>query len=306
MGIVASHIGPVVEYTTGAATVASVSGENVLSFSTSGSFHTRGKPLTARMLLVGGGGGSSINLNGAGGGGGGGMIDLTGQAVAGATTYTVTVGTGGSGGTTAVDPGYGNSSSFGALATAWGGGKPARGVANATYPGLPTAAGNFGTGGGGNGQLTGAGVAGAIGGFGHTGTPDQGSNGGVAWNNSATAKPSGGGGGGGGDSGAVGASAADGVGGNGGNGTQSNITGTNTFYAGGGGGGCRGGSGSGAVQGTGGSGGGAAASFNGVLDGTDGLGGGAGGAASGRTGTAGAGGNGVVIVRWVGPTPTAI
>jgi hypothetical protein len=85
------------------------------------------------------------------------------------------------------------------------------------------------------------------------------------------------------------------VAGNGGNGLSSSYSGTSITYAGGGGGGAD--TGAGMTAGTGGTGGGGAGSWKTPVSGTANLGGG-GGAVWNPNTTAGAGGSGVVIIRY--------
>lgn len=118
------------------------------------------------ILLVGGGGGAGGAFNGegaaAGGAGGGGVLQTPLSVTAGA-SYTVTIGAGGSGGTSAPTAGgHGSPSSFGSLLTSFGGG--ASSASNGTSPATPSnkiaSTGGEGTGngyiagrGGGAGQL---------------------------------------------------------------------------------------------------------------------------------------------------------
>jgi len=238
---------------------------------------------TASYLIVAGGAsGGSNNLNmGTGGGGAGGLLSGTSTLVFG-TTYTITVG---AGGTVQAANGNGNtgSNSVALSVTASGGG-------------------------GGSGVGSGNGVAGASGGGGSgtfaagttsggAGTSGQGFAGGGGQNSTTDANAQVGGGGGG--SSAVGVAGTGTSGGNGGAGTASSITGSSVTYAGGGGGGKR----TAGTAGTGGTGGGGngGADANGSA-GTANTGGGGGGAgASSTLRTGGAGGSGVVILS----VPTA-
>lgn len=268
---------------------------------TAGYTFTVNKVLNAYALVVGGGGGGGGGTSGyAGGGGGGGGVnmgandDSTLLAIqfVPATTYTVAVGTAGTGGSATAAGQGGNSSITGgagpfALSIIGYGGAPGfgRGV-----PGSPT---DYGSGGGGgyaagvgNGPTTGSGKYGGTGGQ-------------EAIQSSGTARW--GGGGGGGASG----NATDAVGGvglvTGGNGGAGLTNGTTAFgftvanYAGGGGGAGSSGT-TGGVAGTGSSGtGGKAANGTAAAANTGGGGGGGGGGGNNRTG--GAGGTGFVIVR---------
>jgi hypothetical protein len=204
------------------------------------------------LVIAGGGGGSNV----AGGGAGGYRTSTLSVAVG--TTYTVTVGAGGSAST------VGNDSVFSTI-TSLGGGRG--GIANT---------GNFigGTGGSGGGTGYSSGGTGATS-AGGVGTSGQGNDGGGH-------NPfNGGAGGGGGGAGAVGtANTTGGVGGNGGNGSASSITGSSVTRGGGGAGYGE------TAMGTGGTGGGGGANTAGTAN----TGGGGGSANT-------AGGSGVVILR---------
>jgi hypothetical protein len=235
---------------------------------------------TASYLIVAGGasGGSNDTNMGTGGGGAGGLLTGTSTLVFG-TTYTITVGAGGT-----VQSGNGNgvngnnSSALSVTATGGGAGSgvgSGNGVAG-------------GSGGGGSGTFTVGTTSGGA------GTSGQGNNGGGGQNSSVDAEAQVGGGGGGAS--AVGVSPTGTSGGNGGAGTASSITGSSVTYAGGGGGGKR----TSGTAGTGGAGGGGngGAAGNGSA-GTANTGGGGGGAGTGGGGTVrtgGAGGSGVVIL----------
>ena len=232
-------------------------------------------------LLVGGGGGGSGGSSGGGGGGGGvvaGSLQLNISS-----TSTLTTGSGGAGGN--ANAGAGGNTTFGGM-TAYGGGAGG---------GNGTAASNGASGGGG---LSGGGVP--EGTYFASGTAIYGSQGfdggrGYSVTTGSAAYPGGGGGGAGG----AGQDATLNASGNGGIGRESFITGSSVYYGGGGGGGgqTRG------TAGTGGLGGGGNGSIlgNGTA-GMNGLGGGGGG--SGFDGSAkngGAGGSGVVVLRYAGP-----
>lgn len=226
----------------------------------------------------GGGGGHASSDKGGAGGGAGGLIYNSTYRVVPSTSYTVTVGQSGVGGTAGNDGSQGGNSSFHVL-TAIGGGYGARGAG-----GGPFAGGNGGSGGG--GTADGNGANGAPG----TGTLGQGFAGGTNGqaNNSA----------GGGGAGGIGYGNTASTGGAGGPGLPFNISGTLTHYAGGGGGAAYSG-----TPGIGGIGGGGAGGATGTVGtaGTAGTGGGGGGAGSGASGTAtagGAGGAGTVIIRY--------
>jgi hypothetical protein len=254
---------------------------------------------TARYLIVAGGGGGG----GGGGAGAGGL--LTGNTTVNTgTTYTFTIGAGGTG-SAANQSSYfatkgANTAAF--SLTALGGGV---GGYNPT-----TALKNGGSGGGNDyAGSTGTGANG-------TGTAGQGNDGGS--NLGSNLRPYGAGGGGG--AGAVGGNGGNDYtrGGDGGTGLASDITGTSLYWAGGGGGattfegtGGNGGDGGGGgagvgssgTTGTGGSnGGGNGNKYNGTTNSGAGgagganTGGGGGGGPSNNLGDGGAGGSGVVIV----------
>lgn len=220
-------------------------------------------------LVVAGGGGGSWNI--AGGGGAGGLLSSSATFYIGS-TYSITVGSGGTGSNSANGT-NGNNSILGSIATSIGGGT--------------------------GGSLNSNGISGGSGGGGATnygqnttggaGTSGQGYAGGAG---STTYLTSGGGGGGAGAIGAAGSS----VGGAGGVGYASSITGSSVYYAGGGGGGSYSG-----TAGAGGTGGGGAGGYNyNATAGSTNTGGGGGG--GGNPNTAGAnGGSGVVILS----VPTA-
>jgi hypothetical protein len=244
------------------------------------------------ILIVGGGGGGS-----AGGGGAGGYVYLTNISLSSGTSYTATVGNGGTGATLSTNGNQGGNSSFigGSLSyTAFGGG-----------------------GGGGNNNLAPAHTAGQVGSYGGNGhdqtttqayTSTQGNRGGRAI---VGAAGSGGGGGGGGAIGGdavyvsglftdAGRTAQYNKGGQGGNGIANTITGTSIFYAGGGTAGANtnfDADTSAQTAPLGGGGIGARANNANGGNGTDGLGGGGGGGDWERTaGTRG--GSGIVIIRY--------
>ena len=129
-------------------------------------------------------------------------------------------------------------------------------------------------------------------------TASQGNNGGSGLGGDQTNT----GGGGGGGAGTAGVNAANSAAGNGGAGLQSDITGTNTFYAGGGGGGTWANISGDPPGGTGGSGGGGNGGEHYDNPGTQTAGtantGGGGGAAGITDGTTKAGGSGVVILQF--------
>jgi len=246
---------------------------------------------SADMLIVAGGGGGGGAYYSAGGGAGG--FRTSTQDLTIGSTYTVTVGDGGAGGSTIdVRGSNGSDSSISGagittITSAGGGGGGSSG-------GTPASEGlNGGSGGGGSGYNVNTGR-----GAGNTPatTPSQGNDGGT------NTSPSAGGGGGGGGAGAVGQDTTA-AGGNGGNGAASSITGSSVTYAGGGGGSDGPGTNSAGTGGTGGGG-------NGGIDstpptaGTANTGGGGGGVDGGPGGSpkaGAAGGKGVVIIS----VPTA-
>ena len=230
------------------------------------------------VLVVGGGGGGGYN--GGGGGGAGGLLYSAAYTVTPGTSYTVTVGTGGVGGSGSTVLGsVGTNSVFDALTAYGGGGGNSRSATSGTTAG----------GSGGGGGAAGTGFANSAG----TGVAGQGTAGGVGTASDLGANAAGGGGGGAGNSGQVGSYV---LAGGGGNGLNFSITGTPTWYAGGGGGGtCVNGLNP-AQGGLGGGGGGGIATSQAGVTGTAGTGGGGGG--GNGSGTPGTGGSGVVIIRY--------
>lgn len=236
----------------------------------------------AEVLVIGGGGGGGNNYGGAGGGGGyiyNTSFDIT-QG-----NYTVTVGAGGLGSTTAQTKGAaGQNSFFGNLTvnhTAIGGG--AGGGRTGTGTQQPSGA----VGGSGGGAAGDSGAAGV-------GTSGQGFDGGLGINSGTFAA------GGGGGALSVGTAGVT-NGGRGGNEVNNSITGTAVAYSGGGGGGA------GTVAGLG-----AINAGNGTITGTGttrhavnftGAGGGGGGTGNGNGGD---GGTGVVVVKYVTGTVSAV
>jgi hypothetical protein len=226
---------------------------------------------SVEYLVVGGGGGGGMQFSGAGGGGGvkTGSISVSGS-------ISVVVGVGGAARKDELGTGYsGSSSSFSSISVSGGGGG---GASNGN--------GANGGNGGGGGLPNGDGVT-LPGGTGVSGEGNAGG-GGIRL---AT-----GGGGGAGAVGQTGNTRGTNYGGNGGNGLLSSITGTATYYAGGGGG-C-----GWAVRGDGGLGGGGyGASGSASTSGTNGLGGGGGGACGydGQITGGGAGGSGIVVIRYI-------
>lgn len=266
----------------------STPGSSTLSVSSLGT--TNG---SFEFLVVAGGGGGG----GYGGGGAGGL--RSGSGTLSATSYSITVGAGGSGlvstnlsGAGDVLPFSGANSALigtGISITSAGGGR------GGSDPGSASAGGS---GGGGNRNVN----AGNAGGAGNTPptSPAQGTNGGNGEGNGL--------GGGGGGATQAGANAVSDQAGKGGNGSSTNFDGVLTVYAGGGGAGANragGGGNANYLRGLGGSGGGGNGQL--VNDGTvltfgsagvNGLGGGGGGAGRGFGLSAFRGGNGIVLVRY--------
>ena len=226
-------------------------------------------PTSVEYLVVAGGGAGGYAYGG--GGGAGGYRTAAGLAIS-ATTYTVTVGAGGAAATT-YTPNNGSDSTFFTI-TSTGGGSGA--------PNFTT--GNSG-GSGGGAQYTGSYAPGS--GNTPSTSPSQGNNGGIGDTTNSNF------GGGGGGAGAAGYAGNHGTfPGQGGAGLSSSISGTSTYYAGGGGGwtrntgttlGGQGGGGGGVTSGT-------------AVSGTVNTGGGGGSSADGST--TGAGGSGIVIIRY--------
>jgi hypothetical protein len=252
------------------------------TFGASGTF-TPKVTLTTDILVVAGGA-----SGGNGGGGAGGLLAYSSQSVS--TAQTVTVGAGGAAGLSSGNGVNGNNSQFGSLTAATGGGKGA-------YTGAAAVGGS-----GGGGASNGAGGTAA----GAAGTSGQGSAGGTGASGGTNS-----GGGGGGGATAVGGNGTAGVAGAGGAGssayssygaatsTGQNISGT-YWYAGGGGGGA-GGTNNPKTPGAGGNGGGGAggntpSGGSPATSGTVNTGGGGGGIYDNDP--SGAGGSGVVIIRY--------
>jgi hypothetical protein len=233
------------------------------------------------LVVAGGGGGTTVNnVTAQGGGGAGGFRSSVTTSGGGAaaldpltlstdTNWSVTVGAGG--GVNA----KGSNSVFSNI-TSLGGGRNSNSDAS-------TRDGGSGAGGAATTTAFSAG----------SGTAGQGSGGGAGFGSNTVGLRSGGGGGGATNVGSGGASS---VGGAGGNGAATNINGNSVTYAGGGGGSnC--GSGSGGAGGSGGGGtGGVEGNNNGSAGGAN-TGGGAG-AGTSNTWVGGAGGSGIVILRY--------
>jgi hypothetical protein len=230
-------------------------------------------PLFDVLVVAGGGGGAGRDGFAGGGGGGGGVIYTSDYSVSPGTSYSITIGSGGTRTTSGpdVDATSGQNSSFASI-VAIGGGYGAFGN---------NGAGNGGSGGGSDRASEQEGL----------GTAGQGNNG---------ARGSGfAGGGGGGASTAGSEPPEDGLGrltgGNGGNGFSSSISGTTLTYGGGGGGGGLGGN----LGGSGGGSGGSGAGGNTVPAGTPFPNqGGGGGGANISTNLGSSGAAGVVIISY--------
>jgi hypothetical protein len=274
--------------------------------------------LPVRMLLVGGGGSGGNALGG--GGGGGGVVNVPTLNVTPGTLYPVTVGQGGSGQIDRFTNNKGTASTaFGATA-AGGGSSGAHNVAPGTSGGCGGGESSIDEVVGSNrGGISTGNSLGTL-----TGTTHGFKGGSQTTRRTSTACRGAGGGGAGAAAADINVNSTNGSGaagnnGSGGNGYQSDITGTNLYYAGGGGGGCYVGSGRGGAGGLGGGGGGASNDTTGGDGGgsaqnTGGNGpfgdnqrGGAGGANTGGGGgggswsadeTGGFGGSGVIILRY--------
>jgi hypothetical protein len=242
------------------------------------------------VLVVSGGGSGGA---GYGGGGGGGAVKyFTDQSISGATA--ITVGAGGAAVSTAAGKEVGKpgeSSRFGLLI--------------ATSSSSANGPNSFGGGGGGGGS--GGGAGGNLGTTplpGGTAVSGMGNNGGNSRGNNVNfSNICGGGGGGAGAVGGFGGTLNSNRGGTGGVGVSNSITGVAVFYGGGGGGGV---TFNGTAGGAGGNGGGGAGSKGDVTatSATANTGGGGGGFGSSNGGASnnlsGAGGSGIVIVRYLG------
>lgn len=247
-------------------------------FTGNGTLNVSAGAVAATVLVVGGGGGGSR-----GGGGAGGLLTGAESLVGAMPVY---VGGGGAGGVAGTTKGTnGGNSSFGSRLVGGGGG-------GATANGVDPQDGEDG-GSGGGGASSGATTVGG------SAFPGQGNDGGGNAGYVATPYPAGGGGG----AGAVGGDATSATAaGAGGAGINSSITGASVGYAGGGGGGVW-------ADGTPGTAthGGGAGNENNVGNGTAGTAntGGGGGGTGGGTRIGGAGGSGVVIVRYLTADLTA-
>jgi hypothetical protein len=244
---------------------------------------------TVDYLVVAGGGSGGLGNSLGGGAGAGGYRESSGTASGcysvsplgacvaalpvSATTYPVTVGGGGAGGSnpTSIPGNNGSNSVFSTITSTGGGG--GSGFGSPTLNGNP---GGSGGGGAGNTPPT---------------SPPQGNNGGAGGGAGFGCGAAGGGG-----AGAVGSTASPGVPVNGGDGVTTSISGSPTAYAGGGGGGSNGLTNNGGLGG-----GGAGGDYPGgnATAGSANTGGGGGGNGECSSSTsAGSGGKGIVIIRY--------
>jgi hypothetical protein len=264
-------------------TVTTVGGYRYHTFNSSGSFVTAGATSSDVEYLCVAGGGSGGGYGG--GGGAGGAIDSN-QTFSAGVTYTVTIGSGGAAFANHTQQGNDGTSS------------------SISGTGISTVSSTGGGGGGtasSNGKSGGSGGGGGYNSAGGAGTAGQGNAGANAFNNSDPYASGGGGGKGGAGNTNSGANVA------GAGGTGINWKSLGTFYAGGGGGGVAGGSGytQNGVLGAGGSGGGGSGQWGGYTAATAGGnntgGGGGGGGYNGSISQSltGAGGSGVVILRYL-------
>jgi hypothetical protein len=257
------------------------------------------------IVAAGGGSGGARNPGNANGGGGGGgfresksgVDTYTASPIEGstpitvtATAFPITVGAGGAGVCQTPTDQHGNdgSNSVFSTITSTGGGGGGGGGNN-----IPSTNGRPGGSGGGAGGGIPSGVSG---GSGNTPpvSPPQGNNGGIGGNLSPNGPAAGGGG-----ATETGESSASGtVSGRGGAGASTSITGSSVGYAGGGGGSKRGSctAGAGSPDGSGAAGGTVPTGSDATAN--RGGGGGGGTATCGVAGTSGAGGSGVVIIRY--------
>ena len=299
-------------------TVTEVGGYRIHTFTSDGTFTVISGGDVDYLVVAGGGGGGGSAGSGASGAGGGAGGMLASSTTISASTFAITVGAGGGGAGGNVDTQgtNGSNSSFSTFIATGGGGGGARSST--------TTVANGRTGGSGGGEGSqgssvsnyGSGISGQGNRGGLNGMPSDG--------NTSNENASGGGGGadavgGGGLDSALGGSGSSG---DGGIGIQSSISGTSTYYAGGGGGGQAGRNspynsigyaannsvpethGAGGLGGGGGGGhndvatlGGADGTLLAGEDGTPNTGGGGGGA--GSYGASGAGGSGIVIIRYL-------
>jgi len=263
----------------------------VHTFESSGTFEitTLGHDAVAEYLVIAGGAGGGAGWNSGGGGGAGGYRTATGFSVS-ASSYSITIGAGSSGGNGTTMATNGSNSVFSSITSLGGGGGGTPPYYAGGQPGQ-----NGGSGGG--GPSNSSAVEQAAG----NGTAGQGNNGAAGGASGYTGGAVAGGGGGAGQAGQQGTgsgSATAYAGGDGGDGSTSSITGASVTRAGGGAGAVY----SGTLYGIGGTGGGGNGGRNGLLppvNGTANLGGGGGGGRyDGGNSTGANGGSGVVIIRY--------
>lgn len=273
--------------------ITTAGGYAIHTFYSSGTFTPTQALTNVEYLVIAGGGSGGSDLGGGGGAGGyrssvtgessgGGAAAETKLSLTSGTGYTVTVGAGAPVPTSGQVGSNGSNSVFGSITSIGGG-------AGGKYA-------NYGNGES-NGSSGGSGGGGGLGDLGSSANGGSGTaNQGYAGGSGRTSTPWSPGGGGG--AGSAGVSATTTKAGDGGAGVTSSITGTAVARAGGGGGalGTDASAVSGAATAGGGAGGGALPS-NGV-SGTANTGGGGGGCRSNGSATGGAGGSGIVIVRY--------
>ena len=257
------------------------------TFTSSNTFTPLEKIKNAEVLMIagGGGGGHGSGAGGAGGGGGG-VTSATGQTLFAGTSYSVVVGAGGAGSASASGT-KGVSSQFSSITEANGGGFGAGG----------------GYGAGGTGGSGGGGAYTAL--TGGTASPAGQGNSGGEGSDPAANQATGGGGGG---AGRAGTNSSGYFAGGGGAGTDNytswhSITSTGvslsgSYYVSGGGGGGAGTSGTAGAGGAGGGGAGTKTNAGNGVAGTANTGGGGGGSGWQGGVSSGAGGSGLVIVRY--------
>lgn len=256
------------------------------TFNSSGSF-TPTQPLLVDYLVVAGGGGGSY-LGGGGGGGYRTSVGGTPMSISSNISYTVTVGAGGA--TAGAENAFsGTNSSFNSIASTGGGG------GGGIFTSGPSGSG--GSSGGASSKAFGAGSntlgTANLGGY----SPVEGYVGGSGTTSTSGSLSGGGGGGGAGGEGGAGSSS---QGGSGGVGLDFTTAGVITGYSGGGGGGA--GTDTGGLNSTA-THGGAPGAFRDSTINTTAIanrGGGGGGGGSSGGGNAGAGGSGIVIIRYKG------
>ena len=284
-GVISAGSNKTVQTAPSGGTITTSGNYRIHSFTSSGTFVNTVASLGVEYLIIAGGGaGGSAGSSVAGGGGGAGgyRSNVSGQSSGGgnsaessmslsATSYTVTVGGGASATPGTGDQGgaRGSNSTFNSITSTGGGGGGGNGVDSGESSG--------GSGGGGKESN----------GSGGSGTSGQGYDGG----DGSESNNAGGGGGGAGEEGNT-----DGFP-HGGDGVSSNITGSSVTRGGGGSSGNTSG-GYGAVGGTGGGGTASMAHNSPAQNGTANTGGGGGGAYGISVGASGAGGSGIVIIRY--------